>query len=116
MITQFDFEQVHRKRYFNVERLVVNGKVKTRETVQAGVVAFLQNRSPVISADMVSGVTWIMYVFKDQLGAGNIQQNDFLTDEATGDKYEVTTDPNLKDQNLDYEPFYRLTVERRYEN
>ena len=110
MINQAVIEEIYITTTVNLEQTTGTGKTQTPNTTKTGLKVFLMGKDGDLSVGVVAGMSFIGYLFTDQLGVTNLSLNDKLIDGTT--IYEVVG-IRLMNQNLDFEPYYKLDLEKR---
>jgi hypothetical protein len=111
MIDQAVFEEICQTEIVNLEQTITTGKTQNPSTTKTGLKLFLQPKDGDLSIGVVAGVSFTGYLFTNQLQGTLIKQNDKL--KIGNIYYEVVSDGQLMNQNLDYEPFYQLDLQKR---
>lgn len=111
MIDQAMFEEVCQVTIVDLEQTIGTGKTQNPTITKTGLKLFLQSNDGDLSLGLVAGVSFTGFVFINQLDGTIIKQNDKLKVGTV--IYEVVSDGQLMNQNLDFEAFYELNLEKR---
>jgi hypothetical protein len=111
MIYQSLFEKICKTVLVDLIQFDLSGKTQNPIVTKTNLKLFLQPKDGDLSVGILAGVSFTGYLFTNQLQGTVIKQNDKL--KIGNIYYEVKSEGQLMDQNLDYESFYQLDLEKR---